>query len=135
MNYLITIIGPTAIGKTALSIALAQHFGCDIISCDSRQFFKEMKIGTAVPNEEELASAPHHFIQNKSIFKSYSVGDFEQEALANSPHELYGTTDEVLPSGDDLHKEKDAYPKAAGGDNPMNLKARLESLYQEIKGR
>lgn len=80
-NYLITIIGPTAIGKTALSIKLAQHFNCDIISCDSRQFFKEMKIGTAVPNEKELASAKHHFIQNKSIFENYSVGDFEQEAL------------------------------------------------------
>ena len=81
MNYLITIIGPTAIGKTSLSIALAQHFGCDIISCDSRQFFKEMAIGTAVPSEEELAAAPHHFIQNKSIFENYSVGDFEQDAL------------------------------------------------------
>jgi tRNA dimethylallyltransferase len=81
MNYLITIIGPTAIGKTSLSIALAQHFGCDIISCDSRQFFKEMKIGTAVPNEEELASATHHFIQNKSIFENYTVGDFEKEAI------------------------------------------------------
>lgn len=81
MNYLITIIGPTAIGKTSLSIALAQHFGCDIISCDSRQFFKEMKIGTAVPSEDELALAPHHFIQNKSIFDKYSVGDFEKEAL------------------------------------------------------
>lgn len=80
-NYLITIIGPTAIGKTALSIALAQHFGCAIISCDSRQFFKEMKIGTAVPNEEELKAAPHHFIQHKSIFESYNVGDFEREAL------------------------------------------------------
>ena len=54
MNYLITIIGPTAIGKTSLSIALAQHFGCDIISCDSRQFLKEMKIGTAVTSDEEL---------------------------------------------------------------------------------
>ena len=82
MNYLITIIGPTAIGKTALSIALAKHFGCDIISCDSRQFFKEMTIGTAVPTLEELAQAPHHFIQNKSIHKPYSVGDFEQEAIA-----------------------------------------------------
>jgi len=81
LNYLITIIGPTAIGKTSLSIALAQHFGCDIISCDSRQFFKEMKIGTAVPSEDELALAPHHFIQNKSIFDKYSVGDFEKEAL------------------------------------------------------
>ena len=81
MNYLITIIGPTAIGKTSLSIALAQYFGCDIISCDSRQFFKEMRIGTAVPNEEELASATHHFIQNKSIFENYTVGDFEKEAI------------------------------------------------------
>lgn len=81
MNYLITIIGPTAIGKTSLSIALAQHFGCEIISCDSRQFFKEMKIGTAVPSDYELATSPHHFIQNKSIFDKYSVGDFEKEAL------------------------------------------------------
>lgn len=80
-NYLITIIGPTAIGKTALSIKLAQYFNCSIISCDSRQFFKEMKIGTAVPNEEELATANHYFIQNKSIFNNYSVGDFEQESL------------------------------------------------------
>lgn len=80
-NFLITIIGPTAIGKTALSITLAQHFGCDIISCDSRQFFKEMKIGTAVPNEQELKEANHHFIQHKSIFESYNVGDFEREAL------------------------------------------------------
>ncbi len=80
-HTLIVIIGPTAIGKTALSIQIANHFNCDIISCDSRQFFKEMKIGTAVPNPEELAAAPHHFIQNKSIFDSYSVGDFEKEAL------------------------------------------------------
>ncbi len=81
MNYLITLVGPTAIGKTALSIKLAQYFKCDIISCDSRQFFKEMTIGTAVPSQEELASAPHHFIQNKSIHESYSVGDFEKDAL------------------------------------------------------
>lgn len=80
-NFLITIIGPTAIGKTALSIKLAQHFNCEILSCDSRQFFKEMKIGTAVPNDDELKAAKHHFIQNKSIFENYSVGDFEEEAL------------------------------------------------------
>lgn len=80
-NFLITIIGPTAIGKTALSIKLAQHFNCEILSCDSRQFFKEMKIGTAVPNNDELKAAKHHFIQNKSIFENYSVGDFEEEAL------------------------------------------------------
>lgn len=81
MKYLITIVGPTAIGKTALSIALAQHFKCEIISCDSRQFFKEMTIGTAVPSQEELNAAKHHFIQNKSIFENYTVGDYEKEAL------------------------------------------------------
>jgi tRNA dimethylallyltransferase len=81
MKYLITIVGPTAIGKTALSIELAKHYNCEIISCDSRQFFKEMSIGTAVPSPEELASANHHFIQNKSILDTYTVGDFEKEAL------------------------------------------------------
>jgi tRNA dimethylallyltransferase len=78
---LITIVGPTAIGKTALSIQLAQHFNAEIISCDSRQFYKEMTIGTAVPEPEELAAVTHHFIQNKSIFEAYSVGQFEREAL------------------------------------------------------
>ena len=103
MNYLITIIGPTAIGKTALSIDLAQHFGCDIISCDSRQFFKEMKIGTAVPNDEELASATHHFIQNKSIFESYSVGDFEQEALSKLKELFQKNNIQIMVGGSGLY--------------------------------
>ena len=98
MKYLITIIGPTAIGKTSLSIALAQHFQCEIISCDSRQFFKEMRIGTAVPSQEELAGAPHHFIQNKSIFENYTVGDFEKEAISKL-NELYQTNDYVILVG------------------------------------
>ncbi|MGL4581910.1 MAG: tRNA (adenosine(37)-N6)-dimethylallyltransferase MiaA [Flavobacterium sp.] len=80
-NYLIVVIGPTAIGKTALGIKIAQHFNTNIISCDSRQFYKEMAIGTAVPSAEELAAAPHHFIQNISIHDTYSVGDFERDAL------------------------------------------------------
>ncbi|QXP65199.1 tRNA (adenosine(37)-N6)-dimethylallyltransferase MiaA [Polaribacter sp. HaHaR_3_91] len=81
-NYLITIVGPTAIGKTALSIQLANHFKSAIISCDSRQFYKEMTIGTAVPDADELAAAEHHFIQNRSIFEDYNVGSFERDALA-----------------------------------------------------
>ena len=80
-NYLITIVGPTAIGKTALSIQLANHFKSAIISCDSRQFYKEMTIGTAVPDADELAAAEHHFIQNRSIFEDYNVGSFERDAL------------------------------------------------------
>jgi tRNA dimethylallyltransferase len=98
MKYLITIIGPTAIGKTSLSIALSQTFKCDIISCDSRQFFKEMTIGTAVPSQEELAAATHHFIQNKSIFENYSVGDFEKEAIKKLD-ELFLKNDFVILVG------------------------------------
>ncbi|WP_273567167.1 tRNA (adenosine(37)-N6)-dimethylallyltransferase MiaA [Maribacter halichondriae] len=81
LKTLISIVGPTAIGKTKLAIAIAKHFKTDIISSDSRQFYKEMKIGTAVPSEEELSIVPHHFIQHKSIFDKYSVGDFERDAL------------------------------------------------------
>lgn len=103
MNYLITIIGPTAIGKTSLSIALAQHFGCNIVSCDSRQFFKEMRIGTAVPSEDELASAPHHFIQNKSIFDHYTVGDFEKEAIATLDKLFAKNNIQIMVGGSGLY--------------------------------
>lgn len=103
MNYLITIIGPTAIGKTSLSITLAQQFGCEIISCDSRQFYKEMKIGTAVPNNDELAAATHHFIQNKSIFDSYSVGDFEQEAIAKLDELFEKNNVQIMVGGSGLY--------------------------------
>jgi tRNA dimethylallyltransferase len=98
MKYLITIIGPTAIGKTSLSIIVANHLKCEVISCDSRQFFKEMTIGTAVPSTTELAAAPHHFIQSKSILENYSVGDFEKEAIAKID-ELFLTNDYVVLVG------------------------------------
>lgn len=78
---LISIVGPTAIGKTALSIQLANYFNTDIISADSRQFFKEMQIGTAAPTPKELAAATHHFIHHKSIEDNYNVGTFEKDAL------------------------------------------------------
>ena len=84
MSYpktLISIVGPTAIGKTALAIQLAQHFGTEIISADSRQFFKEMEIGTAKPDAVELAAARHHFINSHSVSQLFSTGDFEVEGL------------------------------------------------------
>jgi tRNA dimethylallyltransferase len=116
MNYLITIIGPTAIGKTSLSIALAQHFGCDIISCDSRQFFKEMKIGTAVPSDDELASATHHFIQKKSIFENYTVGDFEKEAIIKLEELFQKNKIQIMVGGSGLYvdailKGFDSFPE------------------------
>lgn len=97
-NYLITIVGATAIGKTALSIQLAQHFKAEIISSDSRQFYKEMNIGTAVPTQDELAAAPHHFIQNRSIFEDYSVGQFEKDALQKL-EELFSKNNIVIIVG------------------------------------
>ncbi len=103
MNYLITIIGPTAIGKTALAIKLANHFQSEIISSDSRQFYKEMKIGTAVPSEKELASAKHHFIQNKSIFDSYTVGDFENEAINKLEELLKKNRIQIMVGGSGLY--------------------------------
>tara|TARA_B100000809_G_scaffold266880_1_gene332482 strand:+ start:7807 stop:8730 length:924 start_codon:yes stop_codon:yes gene_type:complete len=78
---LICIVGPTAIGKTALSIKLANHFSTEIISADSRQFYKEMNIGTAVPSSNELKAVKHHFVQNKTIFEDYNVGSFEKDAI------------------------------------------------------
>ena len=79
---LISIVGPTAIGKTALSIAIANHLNCPILSADSRQFYKEMTIGTAVPVAEEIQAAEHYFIQHRSIHQPYSVGAYEREGLA-----------------------------------------------------
>lgn len=78
---LIVVVGPTAIGKTALAIQLAKHFDTEIISADSRQFFKEMTIGTAKPSLEELVEAPHHFIDSHSVTTLFSTGDFEVQAL------------------------------------------------------
>lgn len=80
-KVLIYVAGPTAVGKTTYSIKLAKELNTEIISCDSRQCYKEMKIGTAVPSQDELNEVPHHFIQHKSILEYYSAGDFEKEAL------------------------------------------------------
>ena len=78
---LITISGQTASGKTNLSIRLAQDLNCSIISCDSRQFYKEMSIGTAVPSKLELSKANHYFIHHKSVKDNYTVGNFQNDAL------------------------------------------------------
>lgn len=87
-KFLISIVGPTAIGKTSLGIHLAQVFAAEIISADSRQFYKEMRIGTAAPTKEELSAATHHFIHHISVEDDYSVGDFEREAL-DKTYELF----------------------------------------------
>ena len=139
---LITVIGPTAIGKTSLSIALAKHFQTEIISCDSRQFYKEMRIGTAVPEPEELAAAPHHFIQNRSIFEDYNVGDFEQDAL-QTLERLFQAYDVVIMVGgsglyvDAVLKGFDHFPKVDSKvREELNERLEhegLESLQNQLK--
>lgn len=97
-KVLIYVAGPTAVGKTTYSIKLAKKLNTEIISCDSRQCYKEMKIGTAVPSQDELNEVPHHFIQHKSIFEYYSAGDFEREAL-NLLKELFKTKKNIIMVG------------------------------------
>jgi len=95
---LLYVAGPTASGKTSLAIALALHFDTEILSCDSRQFYKEMSIGTAVPSPEELAAVPHHFIQQRSIHEPYSVGAFQREAM-DCLESLFKTKDTIILVG------------------------------------
>ena len=105
VKKLISIIGTTGIGKTKLAIELAKHFGTEIISCDSRQFFREMKIGTATPSAEELAEVPHHFIGNLSVQDYYSIGQFEKDAIQKMEN-LFTHHDVVILVGGSMMYEK-----------------------------
>jgi tRNA dimethylallyltransferase len=102
---LISVVGPTGIGKTRLAIDLANYFKTEIISCDSRQFFQEMKIGTASPSEEELAEAPHHCIGNLSVQDYYSIGQYEEDALKKL-NELFEHHETVILVGGSMMYEK-----------------------------
>lgn len=142
VNYLISIVGPTAIGKTALSIKLAQYFKTEIVSADSRQFFKEMSIGTAAPTREELNAAKHHFIHHKSISDTYNVGAFEKEAL-QTLNTLFKTHDIVIMVGgsglyvDAVTKGLDDFPevdKSIRDQLNDDLKAKdLRFLQEQLK--
>ncbi|MGZ3901566.1 MAG: isopentenyl transferase family protein, partial [Bacteroidia bacterium] len=73
--------GPTAVGKTALSVELAKYYNTVILSADSRQFYRELNIGTAKPSEEQLNAVKHYFINNKSINELYGAGHYEKDAI------------------------------------------------------
>lgn len=129
-KYLIVIGGPTASGKTSLSIELAKAFDAPILSCDSRQFFREMNIGTAKPTPEELAQAPHHFINSHSIQDEYSVGDFERDAL-QCLTEIYDSKDiAIMVGGSGLYIQAvceglDTFP-----DVPRHIRDEVEAKYE-----
>lgn len=130
-KYLIVIGGATATGKTSLSIRLAQHFNTEILSCDSRQFYREMTIGTAKPDSEELAAAKHHFIDSLSIEEPYTVGDFEQDAL-QLLEKLFEKTDILILVGGSglfiraLCEGLDEFP-----DVPKSVRDELDNLFKE----
>ena len=102
-KHLITIIGPTAIGKTNLAIKIANYFKTEIVSADSRQFYKEMNIGTAKPSNSELISIKHHLINNKSINDDYNISDYEKDAL-KSINSIFNKNDiAILVGGSGLY--------------------------------
>ena len=130
-KLLLVVVGPTAVGKTAMAIALAKHYNTEIISADSRQFYKEMNIGTAKPNEQELAEAKHHFIDSHSIAEVYSAGDFERDALTLLD-KLFADKEIVVMVGGSglfvraLCEGLDDLPKA-----PVAVREHYNKLYEE----
>jgi tRNA dimethylallyltransferase len=138
----IFIVGPTAIGKTALSIKLAQHFNAEIISCDSRQFYKELLIGSAPPSTKELKEVQHHFIHNLSISQSYNAGKYEIDAI-NKITEIHKTNDYIIVVGgsglyaDAISKGLDKMPEISEKTRKKlnsDLKERgLEWLQDKVK--
>ncbi len=141
-NTLIILLGPTGVGKTDLSIRIAEHFHCEILSCDSRQIYKEMRIGTAVPEEKYLSRVKHHFIGSHSIFDYYSAAKYEADVLSLLP-ELFGKNNVALMTGgsmlyiDSVCKGIDDIPDVEA-DLREQLKDRMasegiESLRNELK--
>jgi tRNA dimethylallyltransferase len=140
-KHLIVIAGPTGIGKTNLAVNLAKYYKTEIISCDSRQFYKEMRIGTAVPTKSELEEVKHHFIQNLSIKDEYTVGKFEKDALTTieALHQKNNVVIMVGGSGlyiDAVCKGLDDFPKiqqeVRTSLNERLVHEGIESLEQEL---
>jgi tRNA dimethylallyltransferase len=129
---LVVITGPTAVGKTKLCVEIAQHFKCDIISADSRQFFKELSIGTAKPTPEEMQNVIHHFVDSNSITERYNVNDFEQDVLQLLPQLFKQNPFVILTGGSGLYI--DAICDGFDNDLPQGdeaIRIELEELYNK----
>lgn len=142
MRRIVILLGPTAVGKTDYSIELAQHFDSPIISCDSRQLFRQMSIGTAVPSPEQLSRVKHYFIHSHSVEQYYTAGKYEVEALV-LVEELFRSHETLIMTGgsglyiDAFCKGLDDFPKV-DHELRQSLTARLkkgelESLQMELK--
>lgn len=133
MKRLIVIAGPTAVGKTAHAVQLAQQLQTEIVSCDSRQFYREMRIGVARPTDEELAAAPHHFIACRSVTESYNIFDYEQDAL-RVINRLFEAHDNVIAvGGSGLYIDALLHGVSPMPDPTPELRARLQQMPLEEK--
>lgn len=129
---LVVITGPTAVGKTKLCVEVAQHFSCDIISADSRQFFKELSIGTAKPTSDEMQNVIHHFVNSHSIISAYNVNDFEQDVLKLLPQLFKQNPLVILTGGSGLYI--DSICDGFDDDLPQGdeiIRKQLEDLYNK----
>ena len=119
---LIYIAGPTGVGKTDLSIEIAKKFNTDIVSCDSRQFYKELKIGTSPPSNTQLSEVKHHFIHNKSIHDKYNVGLYEKDAIAVI-NDLFKEKDNlILVGGSGLYADSIMFGIDDFPDVPLDIR-------------
>ena len=131
---LIYVAGPTGIGKTSLSIEIAKRLNTEVVSCDSRQFYKELKIGTSPPSNKQLNEVKHHFIHNKSIVDEYSVGDYEKDAINKISSIFNNNNNAVLVGGSGLYADSilfgmDNIPKVSLEiKNKLNLKFKKKGL-------
>jgi tRNA dimethylallyltransferase len=130
-KHLIVIAGPTAVGKTALSIELAKFLKCPVISADSRQFFKEMSIGTAKPTQEEIQGVPHYFIDNISIHDVYNVGQYEREAIDCIEHLFEKHSHLILVGGSGLYINAILNGVDEFEEIPSEIRENLTKTYNE----
>ena len=130
-NHLIVIGGPTAVGKTEVALNLAVKYDCPILSADSRQFYREMNIGTAKPSMDELELAQHYFINNLSIHDDYSVGKYEQEAIELLSKIYQEKNIAILVGGTGLYIKAvlegiDDFPKV-----PLSIKTKYSKIFKK----
>src|SRR5690606_4468971 len=126
---LIVILGPTGVGKTELALAIAKKFDCEIISADSRQFYRELTIGTAKPTKEELAAVPHHLIDMLSISEDYTAGKFENDAV-RVIDQIHGSGKiPIMVGGSGLYIKAVLEGLDSLPSNP-NLRSEIESFYE-----
>ena len=128
---LLYVAGPTASGKTSLAIALAKHFKSEILSCDSRQFYREMHIGTAVPTKEELKQVPHHFVQHLSVHDPYSVGDYTRDALTLLPRLFQKHEVVIMVGGSGMYADAVMYGLDEFPEVDPAIRPQLSAIYQQ----